>query len=73
MINIFKKFNAFVSLLAGRPMYIVIDELTGIAQRLRTAVSDVPNRVAACHPPAHLRIETEIVSKKLYLLFGLEC
>jgi len=59
-----------VSLLAGCPMYIVVDELTGIGQRLRIAVFDVLNRVVASHPPAHLRIETEIVSKKLFLLFG---
>lgn len=38
LINIFKNFIAFVSLLSGRPMYIVVDEMTGIAQRLRIAV-----------------------------------
>jgi len=31
-------------------MYIVVDELIGISQRLRIAVSDVPIRVVACPP-----------------------
>jgi hypothetical protein len=48
-------------------MYVMVDELTGVAQRLRTAVSDVPNRVVACpptHPPTHFRIETDAVKQR---------
>jgi len=46
LINVYKNFIAFVSLLSGHPMYsyIVVDELTGIAQRLRIALSDVPSK-----------------------------
>jgi hypothetical protein len=50
LIKILKNFIAFVSLLSGRPVYIVVDELTGISQRLRITMSDVPIRVVACPP-----------------------
>jgi hypothetical protein len=59
-------------------MYIMVHELTGVAQRLRIVVCDLPNRVVACpptHPPTHLRIETDAVKQKAVftLLVCLEC